>query len=231
MLQCGGPRGSRRHVSAGRGSASERAGLKRRYQRQDCNGQAPEVGESCEKNGAQRPETAAGTSVRCNRRGKRQNAIVVTERTWSEVLVRQVCTHVSHIGRVVCTGSRVVACMVLLMASSASACDDDERERTMLFNTRGLAVSGAVATGIFFAATAKLKLAFLESTIEGEKVKSGVLLELICSRAQAKLLINWFRARRMTLRILPGESRESRAGENEAVWTRRVPSGPSRSGD
>ena len=107
--------------------------------------------------------------------------------------------------------------MVLLMASEAVASDNDERERTLLFNTRGLAVSGAVATGIFFAAAAKLKLAFLESTIEEKKVKSGVLLELICSRAQSKLLINWFRARRMTLRILPGESRDREGAVRNGV--------------
>ena len=132
-------------------------------------------------------------------------------------MVRQVYTHVSCISRLVGTGSRVVTCMVLLMASEAAASDNDERERTLLFNTRGLAVSGAVATGIFFAAAAKLKLAFLESTIEEKKVKSGVLLELICSRAQSKLLINWFRARRMTLRILPGESRDREGAVRNGV--------------
>ena len=65
--------------------------------------------------------------------------------------------------------SRVIVCIVLMMAVGTEACDDEERERTLLFNTRGLAVSGAVASGIFFAAAAKLKLAFLESMIEEKK--------------------------------------------------------------
>jgi len=81
----------------------------------------------------------------------------------------------------------------------------------MLFNTRGLAVSTvavAAGAGLYFASAAKRKLAFIAAQIEEKKLDAGVLLELICSVKQSRLLRDWFRARGFGLKVLAGDARD-----------------------
>lgn len=79
---------------------------------------------------------------------------------------------------------------VVFCISGASAGGEGGQERTMLFNTRGLAVSTvavAAGAGLYFASAAKRKLAFIAAQIEEKKLDAGVLLELICSVKQSRL--------------------------------------------
>ena len=78
----------------------------------------------------------------------------------------------------------------------------------LLFNTRGLAVSASAAGVLFFARTALTKLAFIVSQIHEKSLDAGALLELICSRAQAKLLREWFRNRGFGFKMLAGDTRD-----------------------
>ena len=65
------------------------------------------------------------------------------------------------------------------------------------------------ATGsLFFAGTALTKLAFIVSQIHEKLLDAGALLELICSRAQAKLLREWFRARGFGFKMLAGDAKD-----------------------
>jgi hypothetical protein len=97
----------------------------------------------------------------------------------------------------------VVLALVVMQAAGAEAVGDDSRERVMLFNTRGLAVSTATAvvTGAayFFAAAAMDKLAFIDTMLSTKRVDAGVLLELICDLKQARYVAGWFRKRGYTL--------------------------------
>ena len=100
---------------------------------------------------------------------------------------------------------------VVFCISGASAGGEGGQERTMLFNTRGLAVSTvavAAGAGLYFASAAKRKLAFIAAQIEEKKLDAGVLLELICSVKQSRLLRDWFRARGFGLKVLAGDARD-----------------------
>ena len=93
------------------------------------------------------------------------------------------------------------------------AMEGDTKERLMLFNTRGLAVSTSLAAvaagaGYFFAQAALRKLAFIATTLNTKGIEAGVLLELICDMRQAKWLGRWFRNRGFGLRVASGEACE-----------------------
>ena len=111
--------------------------------------------------------------------------------------------------------------LVLMQATGAEAAGEDARERLMLFNTRGLAVStvaAAVASAAyFFAAAAMDKLAFIDTMLSTKKVDAGVLLELICDLKQSKYLAGWFRKRGYGLRVASGEASEGRKGVRNSV--------------
>ena len=115
--------------------------------------------------------------------------------------------------RRIATGAsrRVVVFLVVAMhLVVVDAAEEDKRERVMLFNTRGLAVSTpelavAVGAGYYFARAALEKLAFIASVLETKGIDAGVLLELICDPRQAKLLVQWFRARGYGLRVASGD--------------------------
>ena len=83
-----------------------------------------------------------------------------------------------------------------------AAMDGGTKERMMLFNTRGLAVSTSTAAvagaGYFLARAALSKLAFIATTLSTKGIEAGVLLELICDMRQAKWLGRWFRNRGYT---------------------------------
>ena len=103
-----------------------------------------------------------------------------------------------------------VLLMVITHFVAVDATEESTRERTMLFNTRGLAVSTpelavAVGAGYFFARAALDKLAFIAAVLETRGIDAGVLLELICDPRQAKLLVQWFRARGYGLRVASGD--------------------------
>ena len=103
-----------------------------------------------------------------------------------------------------------VCLMVAMQFARADATEESAREKVMLFNTRGLAVSTpelavAVGVGYFFARAAFEKLAFIATVLETKGIDAGVLLELICDPKQAKLLVQWFRARGYGLRVACGE--------------------------
>ena len=100
--------------------------------------------------------------------------------------------------------------MVAMQFVAVDATEESAREKMMLFNTRGLAVSTpelavAVGAGYFFARAALEKLAFIATVLETKGVDAGVLLELICDPRQAKLLVQWFRARGYGLRVASGD--------------------------
>ena len=104
----------------------------------------------------------------------------------------------------------VVFLVVAIHFVVVDATEEDTRERIMLFNTRGLAVSTpelavAVGAGYFFARAALEKLAFIATVLETKGIDAGVLLELICDPRQAKLLVQWFRARGYGLRVASGD--------------------------
>ena len=98
--------------------------------------------------------------------------------------------------------------VLLAWAVVAEATGEDGQERVLLFNTRGLAVSASAAGVLFFARTALTKLAFIVSQIHEKSLDAGALLELICSRAQAKLLRDWFRNRGFGFKMLAGDTRD-----------------------
>ena len=115
--------------------------------------------------------------------------------------------------RLIAAGASKRAAVFLMVAVHFVAVDATEeatREKTMLFNTRGLAVSTpelavAVGAGYFFARAALEKLAFIAAVLETKGIDAGVLLELICDPRQAKLLVQWFRARGYGLRVASGD--------------------------
>ena len=116
----------------------------------------------------------------------------------------------------------MMACMLVLMqATVAEATGEDARERLMLFNTRGLAVStvaAAVASAAYFFASAAMdKLAFIDTMLSTKKVDAGVLLELICDFKQSRCLAGWFRKRGYGLRVASGEVCEGRKGVRNSV--------------
>ena len=94
------------------------------------------------------------------------------------------------------------------MLESVEASEEDAAERSMLFNTRGLAVSTAAAAagaGFFFAQAALSKLAFIAQVLKEKSIDFGVLVELICDHKQAKLLVQWFKGRGYGLVVATGE--------------------------
>ena len=111
--------------------------------------------------------------------------------------------------RWLCGGHRLAALLLCGWARAVNAAEEDACERSMLFNTRGLAVStaAAAATGAayFLAATALDKLAFIAQLIEEKRIDYGALVELICDRRQASVLVRWFRARGFGLVVATGE--------------------------
>ena len=122
----------------------------------------------------------------------------------------------------VCYGWRVLAAALLCGVSTVEACAEDAAERSMLFNTRGLAVSTAAAAaagaGFFFAQAALSKLAFIAQILEEKCIGFGALVELICDRRQAKLLIQWFRSKGYGLVVATGEvCREKRTTRNSVA--------------
>ena len=109
------------------------------------------------------------------------------------------------------TGTTLVVLLMRIHACEAN--EDDSKERMMLFNTRGLAVSTstvavAAGAGYFFARAALDKLAFIATTLSTKGIEAGVLLELICDLRQAKWLGRWFRNRGYGLRVASGEACE-----------------------
>ena len=124
---------------------------------------------------------------------------------WYDVSVRR-----CHLVAVMVSGRTAVCLIVAMQFVTADATEESVREKVMLFNTRGLAVSTpelamAVGAGYFFARAALEKLAFIATVLETKGVDAGVLLELICDPRQAKLLVQWFRARGYGLRVASGE--------------------------
>eukprot|EP00964_Phaeocystis_antarctica_P082292 scaffold51592_cov101-Phaeocystis_antarctica.AAC.1 len=63
-------------------------------------------------------------------------------------------------------------------------------------------------TALFFARTALTKLAFIVSQIHEKVLDAGALLELICSRAQSKLLRDWFKSKGFGFKMLAGDTRD-----------------------
>ena len=101
-----------------------------------------------------------------------------------------------------------VVVVLCLMLESVEASEEDAAERSMLFNTRGLAVSTAAAAagaGFFFAQAALSKLAFIAQVLKEKSIDFGVLVELICDHKQAKLLVQWFKGRGYGLVVATGE--------------------------
>jgi len=99
-------------------------------------------------------------------------------------------------------------CVLLIWTVVAEAAGDDGQERVLLFNTRGLAVSMSTTGALFFARTALTKLAFIVSQIHEKVLDAGALLELICSRAQSKLLRDWFKSKGFGFKMLAGDTRD-----------------------
>jgi len=115
-----------------------------------------------------------------------------------------------------------MACaFVLIQATTVAAAGEEARERVMLFNTRGLAVStvaaAAAGAAYFFASAALDKLAFIDTMLSTKRIDAGVLLELICDFKQAKYLAGWFRKRGYGLRVAGGEACEGRKGVRNSV--------------
>ena len=115
-----------------------------------------------------------------------------------------------------------MACaFVLMQATTVAAAGEEARERVMLFNTRGLAVStvaaAAAGAAYFFASAALDKLAFIDTMLSTKRIDAGVLLELICDFKQAKYLAGWFRKRGYGLRVAGGEACEGRKGVRNSV--------------
>ena len=114
------------------------------------------------------------------------------------------------------TGGLEMWATLLVLMTRVHACvanEDETKERMMLFNTRGLAVSTstvavAAGAGYFFARAALDKLAFIATTLSTKGIEAGVLLELICDLRQAKWLGRWFRNRGYGLRVASGEACE-----------------------
>ena len=83
-------------------------------------------------------------------------------------------------------GRHVIALLLLLGVANVEAGGEESSERSMLFNTRGLAVSTAAAAAagaaFFFAQAALSKLAFIAQAIEEKGIDFGALVELICDR-------------------------------------------------
>ena len=101
-----------------------------------------------------------------------------------------------------------VMIMLCLTLESVEASEEDAAERSMLFNTRGLAVSTATAAagaGFFFAQAALGKLAFIAQVLKEKNIDFGALVELICDHKQAKLLVQWFKGRGYGLVVATGE--------------------------
>ena len=123
--------------------------------------------------------------------------------------------------RLPASSSMVVLVLVAMQVAGAEAAGEDLRERVMLFNTRGLAVSTATAVvagaAYFFAAAAMDKLAFIDTMLSTKRVDAGVLLELICDLKQARYLSGWFRKRGYGLRVASGEASEGRKGVRNSV--------------
>ena len=105
-------------------------------------------------------------------------------------------------------GSWWTLCVLLVWTVAVDAAGEEGQERVMLFNTRGLAVSMSAAGVLFFARTALTKLAFIVTQIHEKLLDAGALLELICSRAQAKLLRDWFRSKGFGFKMLAGDTRD-----------------------
>ena len=107
------------------------------------------------------------------------------------------------------TGRHVIALLLLLGVATVDAGGEESSERSMLFNTRGLAVStaatAAASAAFFFAQAALNKLAFIAQAIEEKSIDFGALVELICDRKQARLLVQWFRSRGFGLVVATGE--------------------------
>ena len=106
-------------------------------------------------------------------------------------------------------GRQVIALLFLLGVANVEAGEEEASERSMLFNTRGLAVSTAAAAtasaAFFFAQAALSKLAFIAQAIEEKGIDFGALVELICDHKQARLLVQWFRSRGFGLVVATGE--------------------------
>ena len=106
-------------------------------------------------------------------------------------------------------GRYVIALLLVLGVATVDAGGEESSERSMLFNTRGLAVSTAAAAAasatFFFAQAALSKLAFIAQAIEEKSIDFGALVELICDRKQARLLVQWFRSRGFGLVVATGE--------------------------
>ena len=105
-----------------------------------------------------------------------------------------------------------------LLACLVASCEgaNVEHETAFQFNTRGLAVSGAVATGLYFSALAQRKLAFIEGRLLELRPTVGVLLELGVGGARAVgFLQRWFLRRGYGMKALP-------AGQSEGRWKNGV---------
>ena len=107
-----------------------------------------------------------------------------------------------------CAEGRQLSRCVLMLGSMGMAMGNQEEaaERVALWNTRGLAVMGAVATGFFFSAKAMLKLGAIDAMLDEKQPRAGVLLELSGSvTAMRKTLQQWFHRRGYKLRVRAGQ--------------------------
>ena len=103
----------------------------------------------------------------------------------------------------------VVVTVVCFMPGLVEA-NEEAAERSMLFNTRGLAVStaalAAAGASFFFAQAALSKLAVIAQVLVEKNIDFGVLVELICDHRQAQLLVQWFRSKGYGLVVATGEA-------------------------
>ena len=109
-----------------------------------------------------------------------------------------------------------------MQATTVAAAGEEARERVMLFNTRGLAVStvaaAAAGAGLLLRVSGDwISLRSSTRCSRRREVDAGVLLELICDFKQAKYLAGWFRKRGYGLRVAGGEACEGRKGVRNSV--------------